>query len=127
MKAFIGRLMCSFFSLAGLEGDVEELEADDVGDIWDIADIAPRLEDIPLRFEDIPLRFMLFAACACMFDMLLYMAIDMLDMLGTPLNILLPESTVIIIKNHLKVQLNRLERTDLLLYSLFTVWKLVNN
>lgn len=100
MKAFIGRLMCSFFSLAGLEGDVEELDADDVGDIWVIADIAPRLEDIPfrfedipLRFEDIPLRFIWLAACACM---LLYMAMDMLDMFGTPLNILLPESTVII-------------------------------
>jgi len=90
MKAFIGRLMCSFFSLAGLAGEVEELEDEDVGDIWVMADIAPRLEDIPLKFEDIPLRLM-----PDMLDMLLYMA---MDMLGTPLNMLLPDRTVIIIK-----------------------------
>ena len=94
MKAFIGRLMCSFFSFAGLDGDVEGLDAEDVGDICVIADMAPRLEDMPLRLEDIPLRFMLLAAC--MFDMLLYIA---MDMLGTPLNMLLPDSTVII-QNH---------------------------
>ena len=124
MKAFIGRLMCSFFSLFGelLDGDVDELEADEVGDIWVIADIAPRLDDIPLRFEDIPLRFMLL----CMLDILCMLCMA-IDMFGTPLNILLPESTVIIIGNHLKVQLNRLTQTDLLFNWLFTVWKLVNN
>ena len=99
--------MCSFFSLLGdpPEGDVEELEADEVGDIWVIADIAPRLEDIPLIFEGIPLRFMLW----CMLDILcmLCMFCIAMDMLGTPVNMLLPESTVILIGNHLKVQLNR--------------------
>ena len=113
---------CSFFSLAGLAGEVEELEAEDVGDIWVMADMAPRLEDIPLKFEDIPLRLMLVAAC--MLDMLLYMA---MDMLGTPLNMLLPDRTVIIIKNHLKIPLNPLNRMGLLFLSVFTVWKLVNN
>ena len=82
MKAFIGRLMCSFFSLLGepLEGEVEELEAPELwGDIWVMADMAPREEDMPERLgEERPML--------CMFCML---CMADTDMLGTPENMLL--------------------------------------
>ena len=95
MNAFIGLLMCSFLSLLGelLLGLVEELEAPELcGDIWVIADIAPRLEDIP----DIEGEEESEAMC-CMLDMLCMADIDML---GTLENMLLcccplPPNTVI--------------------------------
>ena len=86
MKAFIGLLMCSFFSLPGelLEGEVEELDApDDCGDIWVMADIAPSDDDIPEMFCDMaPLS-------PAMDDMLDMLCIADIDMLGTLLNMLL--------------------------------------
>ena len=79
MNAFIGRLMCSFLSLAGEvddeEGDVEE---ELVGDIWVIADMAVRFELMPERL--------------CMWLGIWYMA----DILCTPLNMLEPGNTVML-------------------------------
>lgn len=84
MKAFIGRLMCSFLSLLGelLLGLVEEFEAPELwGDIWVMADIAPKEEDMPdMEGEEERL------AMCCMFCMLCMADIDML---GTLENMLL--------------------------------------
>ena len=99
MNAFIGRLMCSFFSLPGEEeeGEVEGLEPPElVGDIWVMADMAPRLEDMPDRPGDIPPKP---AMLLCMLDMLVMLCIAM-DMLGTLPNMLLPGSTVIVVTPH---------------------------
>ena len=86
MKAFMGLLMCSFFSLLGelLLGLVEELEAPELwGDIWVMADIAPREEDIPdMEFGEEAIE----AMCCCMLDML---CMADMDMLGTLENMLL--------------------------------------
>jgi hypothetical protein len=78
MKAFIGLLMCSFLSLPGEEeeGDVEEVEP--VGDICVMADMAERFELMPERL--------------CM-----WLGIWYIDMLGTPLNIVWPASSTVIL------------------------------
>ena len=96
MKAFIGRLMCSFLSLTGelLVGDVEEFDAPELcGDICVMADIAPNDDDIPEMFDDMaPLS-------PAILDMLLMLCMADMDMLGTLLNMLLLEllpNTVII-------------------------------
>ena len=84
MNAFIGLLMCSFLSLLGelLLGLVEELEAPELcGDIWVIADIAPKDEDMPdMDWEEES------EAMCCIFCML---CIADMDMLGTLENMLL--------------------------------------
>ena len=84
MKAFIGLLMCSFFSLPGelLLGEVEELEApEDWGDIWVMADMAPREEDMPDMLELMAMEDMLDMLCIADMDMLGRL---LLNMLGAP-------------------------------------------
>ena len=81
INAFMGRLMCSFLSLAGeVEEELGEVEEELVGDIWVMADMAERLELMPERL------------CIWAWLGMLYMA----DMLWTPPNMLWPGSTVML-------------------------------
>ena len=93
MKAFIGLFMCSFLSFPGelLEGEVEELEApEDWGDIWVMADMAPREEDMPEKLE----ADMVPRPAADMLDMLCMADIDML---GTLVNMLEADPSTVIL------------------------------